>query len=446
MKAIIAEVRGEQAAVLLEDGRFIRVRNRGYAVGQRVTLTPQATLAPQTSQALHERQKPQAARKRAPFWISVASAFLLIAGVGGTAGYTYYTPYAYVSIDVNPSVELTLNRFLRVLSVNAVNDAGAEIVDDLDLNSLQYASVETAVETTVSRIMESDYVAPDSANYVVIAANAGNVERSEALAQTATQVAQAAQGSDGGELTIVSFTVSEDEVEEAHAQDVTPGKMRIVQTLEEAADEGETPVDREYWLQQPVKDILNERDHKARPDESGAPEDSAQPPDAEPVDTQALPSQNTGTPPQAPADQPAQQQSEPAETRAPSMAFATQDAPQQTQEAAASRPSATMPGQQADAEPISADSPNVAQETPPPFPRETELPQGGQTLPEDPSAQATPAEAQPSPSPSPTHVPPGLPQQEANDLQDPTQTRPPIGVGNPGERQSAPAGFPPPNK
>lgn len=431
MNAIIAEIRGNQAAVLLEDGRFIRIRNRSYVVGQRVTLTPRMQA---------ERQRPQAARKRAPFWISVAAALLLVAGVGGTAGYAYYTPYAYVSLDVNPSVEMTLNRFLRVLSIRAVNDAGAEIVEDLDLHSLQYASVETAVETTVSRIMESDYVAQGADNYVVIAARAGSDAGSEALAQTATQGVQAAQGVDGGELMVVSFTVTEDEVEEAHAQDVTPGKMRIVQTLEDAIDD-EASVDRAYWLQQPVRDILNERDNQRLADGEPQTAESAQP-----ADTQDAPRQAHGTdrPQQATHDQqPAQPET--AATRQPSApAVATQATSQQTQAASASQPPAA-PTQQPGTAVTGAGTPSTAKETPQPLPRETEPSQGGQALPKEPSEQATPTVAQPSPSPSPSasSSPSGTPQQEAEDRQNPTQNRPSISISGPLERQAVPTGLPP---
>lgn len=375
MNAIIAEIRGAQAAALLEDGRFIRIRNRGYTIGQRVTLIPRA---------LSERQRPQAARKRASLWISMAAALLLIAGVGSMAGHAYYTPYAYVSIDVNPSIELTLNRFLRVLSISAVNDAGAEIVDDLNLRSLQYAAVETAVMTTVSRILESDYAAPNADNYVVITANAGDEKRSEALVQAATQGAQTAQGGDA--LTVVSFAVSTGEVEEARAQNVTPGKLRMVRMLEEGADDQEEPVDRDFWLQQPVKAIMNEHEKKAQPAASNEPQDLSQ---------------------------------------------ASQETPQQPEAAAVAE--TTTQARQANPAPTSTTEPRVNQETPPPLPQETE-PAQSQALPQQPSTQATPETAQPAPSPAP--LPPDMPQPEADDPQAPR---------NPLDEWPAITGLPPPN-
>ena len=46
-------------------------------------------------------------------------------------GYSYIqTPVSYVSIDVNPSVELTLNRVDRVISATAFNGDGEAVLED----------------------------------------------------------------------------------------------------------------------------------------------------------------------------------------------------------------------------------------------------------------------------------------------------------------------------
>ena len=53
---------------------------------------------------------------------------MLFLAVGG-AGYSWiWTPVSYVSIDVNPSIELALNRFDRVVSAEAYNVEGEEIL------------------------------------------------------------------------------------------------------------------------------------------------------------------------------------------------------------------------------------------------------------------------------------------------------------------------------
>src|SRR5690554_929522 len=43
-------------------------------------------------------------------------------------GYTWYTPYGYTTMDINPSVEIAYNRYDRVLEINGLNEEGKEIV------------------------------------------------------------------------------------------------------------------------------------------------------------------------------------------------------------------------------------------------------------------------------------------------------------------------------
>lgn len=63
---------------------------------------------------------------------TVCAALLLVIGIGG---YSFFqTPVSYVSIDVNPSIELALNRWNRVVSATAYNDEGEGILKNLSLN------------------------------------------------------------------------------------------------------------------------------------------------------------------------------------------------------------------------------------------------------------------------------------------------------------------------
>lgn len=53
---------------------------------------------------------------------AVCAALVLFIGAS-----LYFTPTARVNIDINPSLELGINRFDRVVSVNALNDDGKEL-------------------------------------------------------------------------------------------------------------------------------------------------------------------------------------------------------------------------------------------------------------------------------------------------------------------------------
>lgn len=87
-----------------------------------------------TKRFLSERvETPKDVRPPA-FW-KIAAAFSIMAVLAlGIAGYSWIqAPVAYVSIDINPSLELGLNRFDRVVSAEAYNEEGEAVLDKLSL-------------------------------------------------------------------------------------------------------------------------------------------------------------------------------------------------------------------------------------------------------------------------------------------------------------------------
>lgn len=103
-----------------------------------------------TKQFLHKRyeKKMDSSHRMAIRYVfSFVCAVLVL--ITGTAGYSWIqTPVSYVSIDVNPSIELSLNRFDRVVSVKAYNVEGEEIIEGLSLNGKKYTdAIQIVVES-----------------------------------------------------------------------------------------------------------------------------------------------------------------------------------------------------------------------------------------------------------------------------------------------------------
>ncbi len=61
--------------------------------------------------------------------------FIFLSGMGVVV---WRQPVSYISVDVNPSIELELNRFDRVVSWNVYNKEGAEILKDLSVQGKSY--------------------------------------------------------------------------------------------------------------------------------------------------------------------------------------------------------------------------------------------------------------------------------------------------------------------
>ena len=69
------------------------------------------------------------------------------------------TPTAYVGIDVNPSIELGINRFDHVVETKAYNDDGQAVLDQAQVQGMAYADALAAIESAMA---EQGYIAQDS--------------------------------------------------------------------------------------------------------------------------------------------------------------------------------------------------------------------------------------------------------------------------------------------
>lgn len=86
-----------------------------------------------TLRSLQARRTPRVRLHPLPLVTACAALALALLGTGY---WMLGVPVAYVSVDVNPSVELSLNRMDRVLHTIPYNDDGAAVLDGLKLQGL----------------------------------------------------------------------------------------------------------------------------------------------------------------------------------------------------------------------------------------------------------------------------------------------------------------------
>lgn len=70
-------------------------------------------------------------------YAAVCAVMLVVVFLGGSYK-ILNTAVSYISIDVNPSVELMLNCFDNVVEVKAYNDEGNEVLNEIDLKGKRY--------------------------------------------------------------------------------------------------------------------------------------------------------------------------------------------------------------------------------------------------------------------------------------------------------------------
>ena len=87
---------------------------------------------------------------------AVAAACLCVAVFGGGVSlYQNGRVESYIGIDVNPSIELSVNRKDKILKAEALNDDGAEILEDMELKNVD---LNIAVNAVVGSMVRHGYL------------------------------------------------------------------------------------------------------------------------------------------------------------------------------------------------------------------------------------------------------------------------------------------------
>ena len=216
MKAVIVDLNGNDAVALRDDGRFEKIKNKNYSIGQELTLQSQVIRFPK-----------QAA--------IAASAAIVIAACGGMGTYTWSNPVSYVSLDINPSIAYSLNEFNRVIAVNGMNDEGAAVVDAIG-NSLKNTDITTALTITVEQLSTDAYLDAENTNYMIIGVYSDKDSKANALMSTV----DAFTASSVETCSITTVNVSKETKESADSYGITGGKMELINEIAHvAADPGE---------------------------------------------------------------------------------------------------------------------------------------------------------------------------------------------------------------
>lgn len=171
-----------------------------------------------------------------------AAACLLFLLLGGR--WLYFTPTATISIDINPSIELGINRFNRVISVDSYNDDGQILADSLKIKFTDYTSA-------IQQILDNKHIAAllsgDEVMTIVITGPDGN-QSLKILSDVESRTEK--QGN------TYCYCAHSEEMEEAHEMGLSYGKYMVFLELQ-ALDPSITP---ENIQDMTMREILNLKD------------------------------------------------------------------------------------------------------------------------------------------------------------------------------------------
>lgn len=173
-------------------------------------------------------------KKKKNRWAPLAAAACLaLVLVGGGGGYYYYSANnavaSLVSLDVNPSIQLEVNKNEKVLSATPMNDDGAEILDGMDLKGTQ---ADVAMYAIIGSLLQHGYV-DELANSILITVEDDDQARGEKLQQELTAQADAALANAQVNGAVLAQTLqnSEELSQKAQEYGISTGKAALIQAI-----------------------------------------------------------------------------------------------------------------------------------------------------------------------------------------------------------------------
>jgi len=155
-----------------------------------------------------------------------AAAAVLLFTIGG---YAYYkTPVNFVSLDINPSVEIGLNTFDKVVSVEAANEDGEALIEQTDVSNL---SAQEAIEALVQEAEEQGYVSEDGSTVVAVTAESNNEEKAQELEEQSKEGVNLAAAAKKTFITVYSDCSDLSLRTEAKELGISPGKYKMIKML-----------------------------------------------------------------------------------------------------------------------------------------------------------------------------------------------------------------------
>lgn len=179
---------------------------------------PESLKTRTTRQVIAKRQNRKHISFFRPVCALAVAALLLIA----FAGYgMYFTPRSVISVDINPSVEMEVNMFDRVISVKGYNEDGRRLADSVDIIHQNYY---TALDSLINSEIVQNCLAYRQELTVTLACD--NPEKSRQMGERINSCTRRVENS-------YFYTCSYDRVQSAHNMGFSCGKYQAYLRLQE---------------------------------------------------------------------------------------------------------------------------------------------------------------------------------------------------------------------
>ena len=211
---VVFKIENHKAVIMLTGGKFISVNTKtGWQKGDVVCL-----------------KEPRFAMKTLYYATAACFIFMFFFGLGGYR--LYFTQTSLISIDINPSVEIGLNRFDRVINVTNFNDDGANVLSSVNLRYKEYSE---ALDILMTSKELHPYLTVKGVR-IIFAVESDNPNKCDLLSGVINEKIETLS-TRYSYLKAECRVVSREFVDEAGAHGLTPGKYLMLLKLKEIKPE-----------------------------------------------------------------------------------------------------------------------------------------------------------------------------------------------------------------
>lgn len=116
----------------------------------------------------------------------VGALAVMVLCIGGVFGFNQYNKLykvdSVIDFDVNPSIELNINKNEKVISVNALNDDGKKILDGMDLEKVE---LDVAVNAIIGSMLKNGYIS-ELENSILVSVKNKDTDKANKLKEEIT--------------------------------------------------------------------------------------------------------------------------------------------------------------------------------------------------------------------------------------------------------------------
>lgn len=168
-------------------------------------------------------------------YVMAAASFLVLLGAGTLLFNSYQMNYVVastVSLEVNPSIQITVNEKERVLDVKALNKDGEIVIGDMDFSG---SDIDVTVNALIGSMLRNGYL-NELANSILISVDNSDPVKGSELQEKLTEEVNQLLEADGFFGAVLGQTITDDNTlkQQADQYGITTGKAQLIEQILES--------------------------------------------------------------------------------------------------------------------------------------------------------------------------------------------------------------------